>query len=116
VTILGQSNRKLSSTGNLFYSNSTENINFLQNKNIRHTFKKFFYLELALINTREGAHFKKKKDANRWLMPIILVFNEAKLRRIKFEASLGKQFARPYFQNNQSKMDWSGSSGRVPAL
>lgn len=40
MTIFGQCNRKLSSTSNLFNSNSTKNINFLQNKSVRHTLKK----------------------------------------------------------------------------
>jgi hypothetical protein len=49
-------------------------------------------------------------------MSVILATWEAEIRRMK--VSPGKQFARPHFQNNQSKMDWrygSGSFG-VPAL
>lgn len=40
LTIFGQCNRKLSSTSNLFNSNSTKNINFLQNKRCKAHFKK----------------------------------------------------------------------------
>lgn len=40
LTIFGQCNRKLSSTSNLLNSNSTQNINFLQNKRCKTHFKK----------------------------------------------------------------------------
>jgi hypothetical protein len=53
-----------------------------------------------------------------WLTPVILATWEAENGRGSwFKASLGKQFARPHLQNNQSKMDWRcGSSGKAPAL
>jgi hypothetical protein len=49
-----------------------------------------------------------------WLSKL---FGRLKSRGPWFEASLGKYFARLYFHNNQSKMNWRcGSSSRAPAL
>jgi hypothetical protein len=52
--------------------------------------------------------------------PVILATWRLRLEgsgRSWFKVSLGKQFARPHLQNNQSKMDWRhGPCGRTPAL
>jgi hypothetical protein len=36
-------------------------------------------------------------------MPVILAIQEAEIRRIKFEAGLGKQFTRPHLKKNPSQ-------------
>jgi hypothetical protein len=49
--------------------------------------------------------FFKKDSVRTWFMPVILATWEAEIRRIKVQGQLGKQFARPHLQNNQSIMD-----------
>jgi hypothetical protein len=46
-----------------------------------------------------------------WLTPVILAAQEAEIRGLQFEASLGKWFARPYLKKTLKKKKgwWSGS-------
>jgi hypothetical protein len=51
------------------------------------------------------------------MLEILAIFGRLRSGGSRFEASRGKYFARPYLQNNQSKMDWScHSNSRGPAL
>jgi hypothetical protein len=42
----------------------------------------------------------KKRARHQWLTPVILTTQEAGIERLWLEASPGKQFTRPHFQNN----------------
>jgi hypothetical protein len=54
-----------------------------------------------------------------WLKSVIIATQEAEIRRLRFKASLGKQFAKPYLPMSKItniKNGWrSGSSGRAIA-
>jgi hypothetical protein len=60
----------------------------------------------------------KIEVGHEWLMPIILAFWEAEIRRTRVQGQPGNiVHEKPYFQNKQSQMDWRcGSNGSVLAL
>jgi hypothetical protein len=69
------------------------------------------------FKARKNKNIYIETETNKRLTPITLATWEAEIRRIQFEASPGKQFARSHLQNNQRKIDWRcDSSSRSPVL
>lgn len=115
LTIFGQCHRKLSSTSNLFNSNSTKNINFLQNKRYKAHFKKE---KKILLNLPSGIYKLKNYLPIKTLIVNYLFPLKRTLLNVIFPycfenyLNLGEEVYRGIWQKHpEPHVKWKHSSG-----